>query len=755
MSASFEGFEALADRYKILPRYVDARGETRETATESKLMVLKAMGVRADTKEAVQEAIEAHDYNHWSRFVEPVMVVRAGRLPDHLPFRLQLNETEAQAPLSGLELKIAVRDETGRASRFVHDQNSLCVLDKKTLSGATFALFGVPFPPSLEIGYYAFHLTAVRGAEARSGSMKVVVSPEKTYLPPLLRQDGRLAGLWVSLYGLRSDKNWGIGDFGDLKRLADWAGKALRVSFIGINPLHSLFNRGAYNISPYSPITRLYRNFIYLDIPSMGDFSRSERAKRLSSSREIIKLIDELRTIPEVDYEHVAALKHQVLEAVFDDFLSENWNAGRPSTDRGAAFQRYMDREGRFLDDYAVFVTLDRVFRERDPEALTWEQWPKGCHDSSSPEVDRFRREHWRDVLFQKYLQWQISEQLLETEQHIRERGIPLGIYQDLAMSDDPYGEDQWANPDLYVRGVRIGAPPDDFSQKGQNWGFPPPNMDKMRENGYEFFIQELRNNCRHGGCIRMDHVMRLFHYFWIPEGAEPKDGAYVAARHEELLGILALESVRQQVLIVGEDLGTVQPYVREALEQNGIFSYRLLYFEKDPGGGFKPPSTYPSLALASVTTHDLPTLCGFWQGMDILERRSLGLFPDESAYSAAVWNRQEDKRMLLQALVAEGLLPHDASTDLEDYPEVTGELHNAVVGYLATSSARLMLLNQEDLLKDLRQQNMPGTALERKNWVTRMRYKIEELQNSPEAARFAEMYRNWILKTNRTPHRG
>jgi (1->4)-alpha-D-glucan 1-alpha-D-glucosylmutase len=229
-----------------------------------------------------------------------------------------------------------------------------------------------------------------------------------------------------------------------------------------------------------------------------------------------------------------------------------------------------------------------------------------------------------------------------------------------------------------------------------------------------------------------------------------PEDGAYVANPYEEFLGILALESVRGKTLIIGEDLGTVQPFIRDALQRYGIFSYRLLYFEKDPRKEFLPPSKYPPFALVSITTHDLPTLCGFWQGLDIEQRRHFRLFPDEQALLNAIKDREEDKKKLLKTLIDQGLMPPHSSSDISDYPEVTGEFHNAFLGFLALCRSKLIVLNQEDLFKDFRQQNMPGTTREHKNWVTRMRFKIEELSESPEVAQFALMYRNWILKTNR-----
>jgi 4-alpha-glucanotransferase len=441
-----------------------------------------------------------------------------------------------------------------------------------------------------------------------------------------------------------------------------------------------------------------------------------------------------------------------VLLLVFENFMRDHWKENSPLTDRGRAFERYVEKEGGFLDDYAAFMTLERHFREKEPEMDTWKKWPAAFHNPGSRVVSTFRRQRWKELAFEKYLQWQIELQLQETDDFARQQGLVLGIYHDLAMAEDSCGSEAWAHRDLFVPNVRVGAPPDDFSQNGQDWGFPPPDIERQREEGYGFFIAELRKNLRFGGCIRIDHIMRLFHHFWIPRGLQPREGAYVLDPYDHLLGILALESVRNQVLVIGEDLGTVQPFVREALEDSGIFSYRLLYFEKDETQAFLPPGAYPVESLMSVTTHDLPTLRGYWLGLDIEERKNLGLFSTEEAYIEAGKERQRDKKNLLCTLIEERMMPPDSSSDPADYPDLDGQLHHAIVGFLTKSRAKLVILNQEDLFKDSRQQNMPGTTWERRNWVTRMRFSTEDLSDNAEVKNYARMYRDWIIETDRLP---
>src|SRR6185312_15780994 len=232
--------------------------------------------------------------------------------------------------------------------------------------------------------------------------------------------------------------------------------------------------------------------------------------------------------------------------------------------------------------------------------------------------------------MFYQWAQWQIDGQLRAAQERTRERGMSIGLYHDLALATDRFGSDLWAHRPFFISGCRVGAPPDDFAPQGQDWGFPPPNSRHHYENGYRLFADSIRRNCRHGGALRIDHVMRLFRLYWIPDGSDATQGAYVRELSSDFVRVLALESVRNQVMIIGEDLGTVEPEIREELERFGILSYRLFFFEKSGNGAFRAATEYPSQALVSSTTHDLPTLAGFWTGADIEARRSTGAIDDE-----------------------------------------------------------------------------------------------------------------------------
>ena len=350
--------------------------------------------------------------------------------------------------------------------------------------------------------------------------------------------------------------------------------------------------------------------------------------------------------------------------------------------------------------------------------------------------------------MFYQYLQWQIDIQLSAAKKRARER-LSIGLYHDLALATDTFGSDLWAHRPFYVAGCRVGSPPDDFSPKGQDWGFPPPNSARHREDGYRLFAESIRKNCRHGGALRIDHVMRLFRLFWIPDGSDATMGAYVRELSEDFVRMLALESVRNRVVVVGEDLGTVEPAIRETLARFGILSYRLFYFEKNANQEFRRHEEYPRQALVSSTTHDLPTLAGFWVGADIAARRAAGTIGDKE-FTEQTAHRADEKQKMLDLLFAQGLLAPGLPRSARDYPELTGPLHHAAIGFLALTPSQLLAINQEDLTKELAQQNLPGTTWQYPNWGRKMRFTVEELRTDAEARGYTDMLRNWVIQSGR-----
>jgi 4-alpha-glucanotransferase len=598
----------------------------------------------------------------------------------------------------------------------------------------------VPLP----MGYYDLDLHLEGAGHSRS---RLILCPSRAWMPPSIEAGRRRAGLAVSLYGVRSGETWGCGDFTALHKMIDFVVDRLGGSFLALNPLCAIHNRQPFNTSPYLPNSVYYRNFIYVDIERVLDIHHSSWARRLRLSAAVVAEIESLNRSEFVEYERIACLKSAFLRLLFRSFLQREY---RPMTSRGVAFQRWIEQEGELLDRFATFTALDRHHHQRDPNVWVWQQWPPEYHDPDSSAVREFRNRYPREILFHKYVQWQLDLQAAEAQEHACRRGMEIGLFHDLPLATDRCGFDLWASPDFFVAGCRVGSPPDDFSPKGQDWSFPPPNTEKHRSNGYRLFAESIRRSARHGGALRIDHVMRLFRLYWIPDGFDATRGTYVRDDHENLLRVLALESHRQKVLIVGEDLGTVEPYMREALARFGILSYRLFYFERNDRGEFKRPEEYPLQALVSSTTHDLPTLAGFWSGKDIEARLGAGLVTADGAVEMRR-QREAEKQKMLDVLNHAGLLPPEVPRSAALSPELSGPLHSAIFAFIASTPSALLTVNHEDLTKEEHQQNLPGSTWQYPNWRRKMRFSIEDLAHTSQAADFSAMCRYWLERTNRT----
>jgi (1->4)-alpha-D-glucan 1-alpha-D-glucosylmutase len=437
---------------------------------------------------------------------------------------------------------------------------------------------------------------------------KVEVEVGRCYQPEILEQR-RLWGFMTQLYGVRSERNWGIGDFTDLRTLIEIAA-GLGAAVVGVNPLH------ATQGSPYSPSSRHALNVLYIDVEAVPGYESSDKLR---------KRLQAVRDAELVDYDAVTRIKLEVLEGLFKK------NKKRTKGLRG----------------FALFEALREKFGDG------WRSWPKAFQDPSSKDVKDFAKKHADRVAFHAWLQALAREQLDAAQAHARELGMPLGLYVDLALGADRGGAEVWSDQDAYAVGASCGAPPDEFNPRGQDWGLPPYSPRALRAKGYRPFIDLLRANMPVGGALRMDHVMALSRLWWIPQGAKPERGGYVNYPFRELLAILAAESRRARCLVIGEDLGTVPAELRAALNEAAVLSYRPLLFEKDPSGEFCPPDAYPREALVCVTTHDLPTWRGYWEAHDLELRKRLGLTVD---FDKEISLREAEKERLARALKRENL---------------------------------------------------------------------------------------------------
>jgi 4-alpha-glucanotransferase len=519
-----------------------------------------------------------------------------------------------------------------------------------------------------------------------------------------------------------------VGDATDLRTLVAFAGAA-GAAFVGVNPLHALRNEGG-EISPYSPVSRLFRNPLYIDVDAVPELADSAEARAAVAGRAFRRELARLQATTHVDYAAVMRLKSPVLELLHAE------SARRPSGARRRAYRAYVAAVGDALHRYAVFMAIDE--QQRAAGVFNWREWPDELRAPDSPGVAAFTRAHASRVDYHRWLQFVLDEQLAAAAGEARAHGMPVGLYQDLAIGTAPSSGDGWSFPDLFVTGASIGAPPDPLAPQGQNWGLPPIHPLRLAEQGYAYWAALVRGAVRHAGALRIDHVLGLFRQFWIPAGASGSDGAYVRVPTRELLGVLALETARAGALVVGEDLGTVPPEVPPALEEWRVLSSKVFYFEREGDGEFKAARAYPALSLATANTHDLPTLSGYWRGRDVELRRELGLLPTARAERAARADRARDRTALVARLVAEGLL------DAESPPGDVA-LRAAVHAFLRRTPAWLVGLSLDDLVGEVEPVNVPGVGPDdHPSWTRRLSMPLEALAGDRDVRRALGVERDW-----------
>jgi 4-alpha-glucanotransferase len=706
----------LARLIGVEARYTDALGETREVSDDTLLALIAAFGLPSDPLQAERELEEQHQ--NLPLGLRPVYVVRAEDTGPMIPLRL---------PAASRKIIWICRLENG-------DERSGRMLAAGELHQNQFMM---PLPEDLPLGYHRLEIDA-GGVKAQTD---LIAAPDRCYLPTELGPGTRSWGLSCQLYGLRSKHNWGIGDFTDLAALARAAG-SYGASVLGINPLHALFAAEPHQVSPYSPSSRSRLNYLYIDVTAVPSFAEDKTAQRLLQEKSFGAAQRAARSAELIDYGAVAACKRPILEALFRRFQTRELGPGGAARGvLGQAFRDFQNDGGQSLADFAVFEALHEHYVQQNQ--FSWWSWPAAMRNPRSPKVAAFAAAHSDRVEFFQFLQWEADRQLATAAAVGRSSGLSLGLYRDLAVGADPNGAEAWADQELVAPGAAIGAPPDPLNRSGQNWGLAPINPLVLRRQSFAPFIASLRANMRHAGILRIDHVMSLSRLYWIPGGMEPRAGAYVNYPFDDLLRIVALESQRHACGIVGEDLGTVPEGFRDTMQSANILSYRVFVFERRQNGEFARPDEYPALAAASAATHDIATLKGYWLGGDIAWRQRLGLYPDRHAQDTETDERGRDRRLLLEALVREGLLsPLQIGEFLtaNDEPVYLPELRDAIFIYLGLSRARLMLVQLEDVLSEIEQPNLPGTTDAHPNWRRRLSRSLEDIVNGADLRRIVRL---------------
>ncbi|HTS21220.1 MAG TPA: malto-oligosyltrehalose synthase [Casimicrobiaceae bacterium] len=722
-AAATGALDRLAALCGILPAYRDVAGGLHVASIETKRALLATIGIDAATDDAAAAALAARRARVLERRLPPVAVFTVDQPALAMPVTLSAAvvdrplawtvETERGAAIRGSLLPRQARAFAvqGEEEGFVH-----CRFDL-TAAGV-----------ALEAGYHRFALEI--DGERRLARATIIVAPARNHRPAALSGDARVWGLAAQLYALRSLRNWGAGDFGDLDALTDFA-SAAGADVVALNPLHALHSTDPARASPYSPSSRLFGNPLYLDVEAIDEFADCEEARRTVAAPEFQARLEGLRRRELIDFTGLAAVKREVLEPLYRCFRSRHRGSGDA---RDRAFSRFVAEGGEALRRHALFETIaEELHAEGIVRAGDWRSWPVPLRDASAAAVASFAEEHAERVEFHAWLQWQFDRQLDAAAERGAERGLGIGLLRDLAVGIDPGGSESWSDPQLYGIGASVGAPPDTYNVEGQNWGLPPLVPDRLRDAAYAPLIATLRRNMRAAGALRIDHVMGLMRLYWIPDGAPAASGAYVTYPFDDLLGVLALESQRHRCLVVGEDLGTVPDEVREGMRRTGILSLRPMYFEIRPDGSFAPPEAYPRDAVVSVGTHDLPTLRGYWQLADLDARRSLGHFGAPGVLEGLRAGRESDKRELARALASAGLLDNAPGA-------WSPALALAACRFLARTPAKIMLVAMEDVLGQVEQVNLPGTVDEYPNWRRKLERPIEEWARDPVVKHLADV---------------
>ncbi|MFL5379993.1 MAG: 4-alpha-glucanotransferase [Myxococcales bacterium] len=669
----------LADLVGILPEYLDQSGtETRVTSDRTRVAILGALGIDAHDEAACEAELARLAEEDRKTPLDPVAV--AGEGPIIVGVRSP--ESFRDAPF---ELLLTLEEgETRRQEGRLRADGAIAL-------------------PALPIGYHTVKLR-VRDVEAEQ---LLVVAPSRCTHPSEVLAGQRGVGITLQLYSVVSERNQGIGDFTDLASIARWAG-AHGASFVGVNPLHALRNAPG-EISPYSPLTRLFKNPIYLDVEAVPELAQSEAARTLLRSPQVREALASLRSGERVDHARAFAIKMSILGE-----LHRSFSALPEGSERKRAYRAFVAAEEPELTRFATFQALDAHFGDRRP-------WPEEYRAPESSAVQTFARTNVAAIDLHRYLQFEIDRQLASVASAATQSRLRLGLYQDLAIGSAPGGSDTWAFPGLFVTRAAIGAPPDGYSKEGQNWGLPPIDPRALRAGRYRYFIRLVRNALRHAGALRIDHAVGLFRQFWIPQGLSGREGAYVRFPAEDLLGILALESRRRMAIVVGEDLGTVPAEVPPALHARGVLSSRVLYFERDERGRFLRASEYERDSLTTANTHDMPTLEGFFRGRDIAIKREVGLIASDEEARRAREDRRREKRELFRRLASEGVLPEAGGE-----PEAS-QVRAAIHAFLERTPASLVGISLDDLLGEEEPVNVPGVAPDKfESWTRKLGEPVE-----------------------------
>jgi len=715
MALSDPALGELADRFGISTQFYDWKGRHTQVGEQTVIAILAEFGVDASTPERARAAAQRVRDDHWRRIVQPCVVLRAGqegRVDVHVP---------AGAPVS---LRIVGEDGNDHLPWQVDNWNPDRPIDGRMIGEATFGI-----PGNLPLGYHELIVTigthdadgsAADGGIHTTATSTIIVTPNRVGLPRRMGAS-RVWGYAAQLYSVRSHHSWGLGDLTDLADLCTWSASQ-GAGYLLTNPLHAAEVAGRMEPSPYLPSSRLFVNPIYIRPELIAEYHDLDQYDAsLIESLRTTTLDDDPQAL--LDRDRTWQAKSQALELIHRVDMSAS---------RRMAFTAFRVARGRRLEDFATWCLLSEL------HGSDWHDWPAELHDPHGAAVARVRREHADRIDFHMWLQWIADQQLSTAQSSGTDAGMPVGLICDLAVGVNGSGADAWMLNGLFAREMNVGAPPDPFNQAGQDWGQPPMRPDVLEQMAYAPLREMVSSALRHAGGVRIDHIMGLFRLWWVPRGLGPRHGAYVRYNHEAMVGVVALEAYRAGALVIGEDLGTVEPWVRDHLASRGILGTSIMWFETGPDGRPKQPQQWREHAMSSVTSHDLPPTSSYLRGDHVELRDRLGLLTESVDEERE--NARRERETWLASLRQQGVLEAD-----EDDPEqVTLAMHTL----LTRTPSKVINATLTDAVGDPRTQNLPGTEDEYPNWRVPLSWPdgepvyLEDLYSSDRAARMAKVLR-------------
>ena len=715
MALSDPALGELVDRFGISTQFYDWKGRHTQVGEQTVIAILAEFGVDASTPERARAAAQRVRDDHWRRIVQPCVVLRAGqegRVDVHVP---------AGAPVS---LRIVGEDGNDHLPWQVDNWNPDRPIDGRMIGEATFGI-----PGNLPLGYHELIVTIgthdVDGSEADGGihataTSTIIVTPNRVGLPRRMGAS-RVWGYAAQLYSVRSHHSWGLGDLTDLADLCTWSASQ-GAGYLLTNPLHAAEVAGRMEPSPYLPSSRLFVNPIYIRPELIAEYHDLDQYDAsLIESLRTTTLDDDPQAL--LDRDRTWQAKSQALELIHRVDMSAS---------RRMAFTAFRVARGRRLEDFATWCLLSEL------HGSDWHDWPAELHDPHGAAVARVRREHADRIDFHMWLQWIADQQLSTAQSSGTDAGMPVGLICDLAVGVNGSGADAWMLNGLFAREMNVGAPPDPFNQAGQDWGQPPMRPDVLEQMAYAPLREMVSSALRHAGGVRIDHIMGLFRLWWVPKGLGPRHGAYVRYNHEAMVGVVALEAYRAGALVIGEDLGTVEPWVRDHLASRGILGTSIMWFETGPDGRPRQPQQWREHAMSSVTSHDLPPTSSYLRGDHVELRDRLGLLTESVDEERE--NARRERETWLASLRQQGVLEAD-----EDDPEqVTLAMHTL----LTRTPSKVINATLTDAVGDPRTQNLPGTEDEYPNWRVPLSgpdgepVYLEDLYSSDRVARMAKVLR-------------